>query len=145
MTMQEVLASGHCPVCLAGPFVVPAMHVARVHGIDRFALREMIGVTRGSSICDPDYSEDRREHARARAVLVPPPAKVPGLVHTMSTEGLRRQQMNGQRTVANLSARQLQAGRRRGGAVRGRQLHDQRASPCKCRNDVTTSSEGPVA
>lgn len=55
---------GICPFCGAGPFIVVASHVQRMHGYDRREFRDMLGVYYGDSICDPDHSKLRAEHSR---------------------------------------------------------------------------------
>lgn len=55
------LEAGECPWCSAGPFRVPISHISRAHGIDRFEIRDMIGVPIVRKFTDPDYSEQRSE------------------------------------------------------------------------------------
>lgn len=61
-TWQDAIALGNCPFCGAGPFVVPAHHTNRIHGVDRLALRDMLGLGVDESICDPSYSAGRSQH-----------------------------------------------------------------------------------
>lgn len=53
----EALRSGLCPYCGDGPFTVVAIHASKKHGIDRHEIRELVGVSEKTSICDPTYSE----------------------------------------------------------------------------------------
>ena len=60
-----------CPFCNEGPFTVVAAHVNRVHGVDKKALRDMLGLPHGMSICDPTHSASMKEHNRVKGK--PPP------------------------------------------------------------------------
>lgn len=60
------LREGVCPICGRGTFKVPATHVASVHGIDRFALRDMAFLLASDSICDPQYSASCASRQRTR-------------------------------------------------------------------------------
>lgn len=62
--LTESLRLGLCPFCSAGPFVVVAIHTNRAHGIDRRMLRDYIGVTYTTSICDPTHSAVASERGR---------------------------------------------------------------------------------
>lgn len=53
---RAYVEEGLCPVCGAGPFAVVALHTQRKHGLDRYALREMLGVYKTTSICDEGHS-----------------------------------------------------------------------------------------
>lgn len=76
-TDAELLKAGICPICGAGPYTSPAGHVAKAHGINRFDLREMVGLYRREPVCDPTHSAACAERARRRMErgelnLVPP-------------------------------------------------------------------------
>ena len=62
--LTESLRLGMCPFCNAGPFVVVALHTNKAHGIDRRMLRDYIGVTYATSICDPTHSAVAAERGR---------------------------------------------------------------------------------
>ena len=59
--IREAIASCMCPWCGRRPFVVLARHTQAAHGVDRFELRDRAFLRSGDSVCDPDYSEMRRE------------------------------------------------------------------------------------
>lgn len=63
-TCREYVAAGLCPSCGVGPFAVVAIHCYRKHGIDRHQLREILGVYKTTSICDPGHSASRRRLSR---------------------------------------------------------------------------------
>lgn len=48
-----------CPICGAGPFTVVAQHVSMMHNIGRNELRDLLGIPRSESICDPTYASAR--------------------------------------------------------------------------------------
>lgn len=53
----DTIRRGYCPLCDAGPFVVPAIHISFVHNIRRDELRIMLGLTNvKASLCDPTHS-----------------------------------------------------------------------------------------
>lgn len=52
-----------CPFCGSGPFTVVAIHVSRVHEINRKELRDLIGVFYTESICDPFHSKSVAERS----------------------------------------------------------------------------------
>lgn len=53
-----------CPVCSEGPWKSPLNHVARKHGIDRFMMRDICGLTLGVSVLDPGLHERFVERGR---------------------------------------------------------------------------------
>lgn len=61
---RALVAEGLCPICYVGPFAVVALHVARKHGVDRFQLRDMLGVYKTTSICDEGHSAARSRLSR---------------------------------------------------------------------------------
>ncbi len=58
--VKALVLEGFCPFCGKGPFRVLAGHTYRIHDTDRRQLRDLIGVYYSTSICDPEYSEQRR-------------------------------------------------------------------------------------
>jgi hypothetical protein len=53
----DAIKHGLCPICGAGPFTVPAQHVRQAHDMNRYELRDLLGVTVATSICDPMHSK----------------------------------------------------------------------------------------
>jgi hypothetical protein len=51
--VRELVDAQICPVCGDGPFKVVAMHTNRCHGIGRYELRELCGVSKTASITAP--------------------------------------------------------------------------------------------
>ena len=73
-TRRAVMA-GICPLCGRGPFQVLAGHTQKVHGVDRFELRELADLTYSASLLDDRTREQFSERARARLALgVPLPS-----------------------------------------------------------------------
>lgn len=60
------ITAGLCPICGAGPFVVPAQHVSQKHFLNKRELRDLLGVPHNASICDPAYSASWSEALRRR-------------------------------------------------------------------------------
>lgn len=63
----DAIRQGLCPICGGGPFIVPAMHVSLRHDIDRFELRDMLGLPVQTSICDPTHSKSAAERGKRQA------------------------------------------------------------------------------
>jgi hypothetical protein len=61
---QALLARQTCPVCGEGPWKSPLNHVSRKHGIDRFTMRDVCGLTLTVSVLDPELRERFVEHGR---------------------------------------------------------------------------------
>ena len=57
--IRKDVEAGICPWCKRGPFTVLATHTAQVHGVDRLALRKLLGVHPEASITTPDYQAKR--------------------------------------------------------------------------------------
>lgn len=73
-TRRAVMA-GICPFCGRGPFLVLAGHTQKVHGVDRFELRELADLTYSTSLLDERTREAFSARARARlATGVPLPS-----------------------------------------------------------------------
>jgi ribosomal protein S27AE len=58
--------AGICPFCGRGPFQVLAGHTQKVHGVDRFELRELADLTYSTSILDERTREAFSARAKAR-------------------------------------------------------------------------------
>lgn len=84
--LREYVDSQKCWWCLRSGFKVIAGHIARAHGIDRFALREMAGVFRHAVITDPIYHTARQDAARLAWNGMKTPA--PGTKRSYSSAGL---------------------------------------------------------
>lgn len=139
--IRESIESGICPWCGRGPYKMLAGHVNGQHGIDRFELRELAGLTRHVSICDPAYSDERRDLAQ-RQDRKPPPAK-PGRQVTLSSAGREQLRANAQATQAKIKGTEAaQRGGRAGGRVRGAQLRKERPPCAVCGSSIPTVSSG---
>jgi len=56
--LRSYIKACQCPFCKNGKaYKVLALHIAQKHLISRHEFREMAGLNSGSSICDPDYSQ----------------------------------------------------------------------------------------
>ncbi len=65
--LRQFIYAGQCPWCNDNrDYIVLARHTYSAHGISAYELREMAGLNRGSSICDPDHSAKMAEIARKR-------------------------------------------------------------------------------
>ncbi|WP_432053769.1 hypothetical protein [Streptomyces sp. bgisy022] len=63
---RQAIESQMCPVCGLGPWTMLAGHVSKTHGISPEELRRLAGLRRKDSICDGDYSEQRRDWLKER-------------------------------------------------------------------------------
>lgn len=133
--IRAAIELGICPWCKRGPFKMLAGHVNQRHGVDRFEFREMAGLMRHESICDPDFSAERS--AWTSSLGLQPPGTQPGRTLTWSTAGKARQRENARRVAKGLSREQREAMGRKGGATRGAQLRKER-QPC-------VICDGPIA
>lgn len=66
MTDLDMVKAGMCPFCAAGPFVIVAAHVSRTHGVTVEDFRDLLGIKKRESICDPAYSEGASLRGRER-------------------------------------------------------------------------------
>lgn len=64
-TRRAVMA-GICPFCARGPFQVLASHTQKVHGVDRFELRELADLTYSTSLLDERTRQQFSARAKAR-------------------------------------------------------------------------------
>lgn len=53
---REMLTRQVCPACGEGPWKSPLNHASRKHGIDRFTMRDICGLTVTESVVDPELS-----------------------------------------------------------------------------------------
>lgn len=133
--IRQAIESGICPWCGRGPFKMLAGHVNGQHGIDRFEFREMAGLTRHTSICDPAFADERREHIR-RVGIKPPPARR-GRNLTISTAGREQMRANAKATHAKMKGTEAaRQGGLAGGRVRGDQLRKERQPCVVCSGDI---------
>lgn len=112
-----------CPWCNAGPFKILASHTTRLHGVDRFQLRDLAGFTYSTSICDPDTAADRREIARETSHRLNPPAKGAKRVLSEAAKEIARQKLAAvrseeQRRAATVAAHQPEAKAKRAASLR---------------------------
>lgn len=112
-----------CPWCGAGPFKILASHTTRLHGVDRFQIRDLAGLTYSTSICDPDVSEDRREIVRRIGRVLTPPGKGVKRKLSEAAKEIARDKLDAarsedQRRAATAAAHQPEAKARRGASLR---------------------------
>src|SRR5581483_4300938 len=73
-TRRAVMA-GICPFCGRDPFVVLAGHTHKIHGVDRFELRELADLTYSTSLLDERTRQEFSQRAKARLAFgVPLPS-----------------------------------------------------------------------
>lgn len=63
---RRCVIAGICPFCGRGPFRVLAGHTQKVHGVDRFELRELADLTYSTSLLDERTREEFSARAKAR-------------------------------------------------------------------------------
>lgn len=51
---RDMLRDRICPICRRGPWKIPLGHVARMHGIDAFTMRDVCGLTVTESVTDEE-------------------------------------------------------------------------------------------
>lgn len=64
--VRAAIEAQTCPFCGRGPFKVIAVHTNKMHGVDKWELRNLAGLTSSESICASDYSEGARDRAVRR-------------------------------------------------------------------------------
>lgn len=64
--IREAIEARSCPWCGRGPYKVLATHTNMAHGIGADELRELAGLGKGASICDPDHAANCRDLLIAR-------------------------------------------------------------------------------
>ncbi len=87
-----------CPWCGSGPFKILASHTTRLHGVDRFQLRDLAGLTYSASVCAPEIADERREIVRRIGRALTPPGK--GIKRNLSeaAKEIARQKLNAARS-----------------------------------------------
>lgn len=63
--VRRSVEAGMCPFCGRGPFKVVSVHTNKKHGVDKFELRKLAGMTRNEPTCLPAFSERASENGRA--------------------------------------------------------------------------------
>ncbi len=61
--IRGFVEAGICPFCGRGTYRIVAIHTEMIHGVDRWELRELLGVTWTTSI-SPDVTEQRSAQMR---------------------------------------------------------------------------------
>lgn len=61
---KAMLARQMCPICGEGPWKSPLTHASKKHGVDRFAMRDVCGLTTTASLTAPDYRAKLVERGR---------------------------------------------------------------------------------
>ncbi|MEU3160025.1 hypothetical protein ABZ753_21580 [Streptomyces griseoincarnatus] len=112
-----------CPWCGNGPFKILALHTTRLHGVDRFQLRDLAGLTYSTSICAPEVAEERREIVRRSGrVLVSPGRGVKRRLSEAAKETARRKleaaRSDEQRRAATAAAQTPEARAKQAAALR---------------------------
>lgn len=113
--LRAAIDAGTCPWCGRGPYKVLATHTNISHGISAAELRELAGLAKRASICDPDHSQS------CRTILTERPdwsemssrGNAAGLakgVHAAANEGRRRQVRQDMAQTDALVARRYSAG-----------------------------------
>lgn len=64
--LQRAIEAQVCPWCGEGPFRLLAVHTNKAHGVDRYELRQMAGLSRSAPVCSPEVSENRRANLLSR-------------------------------------------------------------------------------
>lgn len=112
-----------CPWCSKGPFKILASHTTRLHGVDRFQLRDLGGFTYSASVCAPEVSEERREIVRRIGPVLMSPGK--GVKRNLSEAAkeiaqrkLDAARSEDQRRAATAAAHSPEAKARRGASLR---------------------------
>lgn len=66
--VREFIEACTCPLCGRGPFKVLSVHTNKAHGIDKYELRDMAGLSTKDPITSADYRANAREHALRRGL-----------------------------------------------------------------------------
>jgi len=61
---QWLLRRQVCPICGEGPWQSPLNHVSKRHGIDRFTMRDLCGLSTNDKVVDPELSDRFAERSR---------------------------------------------------------------------------------
>jgi hypothetical protein len=65
--LRAYIAAQQCPWCLRTGFQVLARYTQAAHGVDRWELRALAGITYSASVCAPEVSERLAEVGRERS------------------------------------------------------------------------------
>lgn len=60
--MRRAISNGECPFC-GRKYHNIAAHTNRAHGVDRFELKELMGIPKTQPACAPEYSETCRDRS----------------------------------------------------------------------------------
>ncbi len=108
---REKALNGICPICDKGPFVSVAAHANPKHGIDRFQLKDMLGMYYQDPLCSPELSERHRE--RGKRIYEEGKSGItsgqPGIPHKLSKAAVRLQK---EKSAKITPASRLETGRR---------------------------------
>ena len=116
--IRAAILAGQCPWCDRTGLTVPAMHTAKVHGIDGRRLRELADLPWSAPTADPDYTADRVERGRSQQSAI---------------TALRRQRPRDTRSVS-------EAGRRGRGTTAALTAQTRRKIPLSPRTARTSSN-----
>jgi hypothetical protein len=87
--VRASVAEGKCPFCGAGPWKMLPVHTNKIHGVDKWQLRDMAGLSTNDPLCDPETLAKCREHG-----LRNPES------HARATEAARGKRRRNHRTAA---------------------------------------------
>lgn len=121
--IQAGIEAQICPWCDAGPFKILASHTTRLHGVDRFQLRDLAGLTYSASVCAPEVADERREIVRRSGrVLVSPGKGIKRNLSEAAKEIARRKLADArseeQRLAATAASQTPQARAKQGASLR---------------------------
>lgn len=99
----SLVEAGFCPFCGEGPFRVVASH-SRMHGVRALELRDLLGIPRSRTICDPGYASELREKALESGLgdRLAPHRPLDGNIHASMASKRFRDQRNRKRDLAIL-------------------------------------------
>ena len=112
-----------CPWCGSGPFKILASHTTRLHGVDRFQLRDLAGFTYSASVCAPEVADERREIVRRAGHIPTPPGKGTKRVLSEAAKEIARRKLDAarsedQRLAATAASQTPQARAKQGASLR---------------------------
>lgn len=67
-TVRRAIDAQMCPFCERGPFKMLPVHTNKVHGVDKWELRDLAGLTTNDPLCSPEARDAMRAKASAEAV-----------------------------------------------------------------------------
>lgn len=134
--IREAIEAGKCPWCGRGPYALLAMHTNKAHGVDRFELRDLSGLTYNTRICDPDLaarlSERSKRNGSGGAIRPTQPRKSPR-INEAARKVLRE---NGRRMTFEERSAAGKIGGLIGGKTRGEQMKKPRQSCVVCEGEI---------